>query len=59
MGMATLHLSTGSFLEALGSALVRFHLRHKFLGGSLAPMHSHTGEIQFGGSKRALSGKAT
>ena len=34
MGMAALHLSTGSFLEALGGALVRFHLRHKFLGGA-------------------------
>ena len=34
MGMAALHLSAGCFLEALGSALVRFHLRHKFLGGN-------------------------
>jgi hypothetical protein len=29
MGMAALHLSAGGFLEALGGALVRFHLRHK------------------------------
>ena len=33
MGMAALHLPAGSFLKALGGALVRFHLRHKFLGG--------------------------
>src|SRR5882724_1860969 len=36
MGMAALHLSAGSFLKALGGAFVRFHLRHKFLGGNRA-----------------------
>jgi hypothetical protein len=34
MGMAALHLSAGSFLEALGGAFVSLHLRHKFLGGN-------------------------
>jgi hypothetical protein len=61
VGMAALHLSAGSFLEALSGALVRFHLRHKFLGGTqhLAISTWHlaiTGlcRFQFGGKAKRV-----
>src|SRR5438552_17818908 len=34
VGMAALHLSAGSFLEALSGALVRFHFWLNFIGGN-------------------------